>query len=65
MYILPTAIVYTMTTINVRLDKALHKALKIKAIGDGISMEGAAIKGIEWYLGANREKVEEDEEGAK
>jgi len=47
-----------MTTINVRLEKALHRALKIKAIGEGISMEGAAIKGIELYLGANREKVE-------
>ena len=45
-----------MTTINVRVEKALHKALKKKAIDEGISMEGAAIKGIELYLGANRVK---------
>ena len=43
-----------MTTINIELDKALHKALKKKAIDDDISMIEGAILGIEWYVSEER-----------
>ena len=59
LYILPTPIVFTMTTINVRLEKALHKKLKKKAIDDGISMEEGAIRGIKRYVNEEKAKVEE------
>ena len=55
----PNSIVSTMTTINIELDKALHKRLKKKAIDDDISMVEGAIQGIKWYVSENMDKAEE------
>ena len=54
----PNFIVFTMTTINIELDKALHKELKKKAIDDDISMVEGAIQGIKWYVNKDTEKAE-------
>lgn len=51
-----------MTTINVRLEKALHKALKKTAIDEGFSMEEGAIRGIKWFVSKDLAKVEGEEE---
>lgn len=40
-----------MTRINIKLDNALHKALKKKAIDEEIDMADAIVKAIEEYLG--------------
>ena len=50
-----------MTTINIELDRALHKRLKKKAIDDDISMVEGAIQGITWYVREDRDKIEEGE----
>ena len=55
---LPIFIVSIMTTINIELDKPLHKALKKKAIDDDLSMVEGAIRGIKWYVREDRDKEE-------
>ena len=45
-----------MTKILIEVEGALHKALRIKAIEEGVSMAEAVIEGIKWFVDREQEK---------
>ena len=45
-----------MTKILIEVEGALHKALRIRAIEEGVSMAEAVIEGIKWYIGITQDK---------
>ena len=51
-----------MTKILIEVEGALHKALRIKAIEEGVSMAEAVIEGIKWYVDREQEKGREQVE---
>lgn len=50
-----------MTKILIDVEDPLHKALKIRAIEEGVSMAEGAIQGIKMFVRKDRVKVEEAE----
>ena len=47
-----------MTKILIEVEGGLHKALRIKAIEEGVSMAEGVIQGIKLYVGKDTEKAE-------